>query len=253
MRIETLSVFPEMFETVMSTSILGRAREKGIVEYAGHDLRAWTHDRHRTVDDEIFGGGPGQLMKPEPVFEALDELLKSAPAEVIIFTPAGRQFNQAMAQELATKQRLLMICGRYEGFDERVYSLADHLISLGDYILTGGELAAMVVSDAVCRLLPGVLGSEQSNLDDSFCANLLEYPQYTRPASYRGREVPEVLLSGNHAAIAAWRRKMSIIKTAQLRPDLLVASGLSEAEICEALQSEQKNLSNDEWQGSTCE
>jgi len=221
MRIETLSVFPEMFETVMATSILGRAREKGALEYIGHDLRNWAHDRHRTVDDEIYGGGPGQLMKPEPVFEALDELLAIEPAKVLILTPQGRRFDQKMAEELAQEQRLIMICGRYEGFDERIYTLADHCISVGDYILTGGELAAMVVSDAICRLLPGVLGDEQSNTDDSFSEGLLEYPQYTRPASYRGMDVPEVLLSGNHAAIAEWRRKMSIIKTAEHRPDLL--------------------------------
>jgi len=222
MRIETLSVFPEMFETVMATSILGRAREKGALEYLGHDLRKWTHDKHRTTDDEIYGGGPGQLMKPEPVFEALDELLATEPAKVIIFTPQGRRFDQDLAKELALEPRLIMVCGRYEGFDERVYTLADCCISIGDYILTGGELAAMVVSDAICRFLPGVLGDEQSSADDSFSEGLLEYPQYTRPASYRGMDVPEVLLSGNHAAIAKWRREMSIIKTAELRPDLLV-------------------------------
>jgi len=210
-----------MFETIMSTSILGRAREKGALEYIGHDLRRWTHDRHRTVDDEIYGGGPGQLMKPEPVFEALDELLAHEPAKVLIYTPRGERFDQKMALDLSGESRLIMICGRYEGFDERVYTLADCCISLGDYILTGGELAAMVVSDAVCRLLPGVLGDEQSCVDESFSQGLLEYPQYTRPASYRGMEVPEVLLSGNHAAIAEWRHKMSIIKTAELRPDLL--------------------------------
>ncbi len=235
MRIETLSMFPEMFETVMATSILGRAQEKGALEYVGHDLRTWTHDRHRTLDDEIYGGGPGQLIKPEPVYEALDDLLKEASARVIIFAPHGERFDQQMAAELAGEQRLIMICGRYEGFDERVYALADQTISLGDFILTGGELAAMVVSDAVCRLLPGVLGHEQSSVDESFSEGLLEYPQYTRPASYRGGEVPEVLLSGNHAAIAAWRRKMSIIKTARFRPDLLVASGLDEAEVNAAL------------------
>lgn len=238
LKIETLSVFPEMFEEVMATSILGRAREMGALEYQGHDLRAWTHDRHRTTDDEIYGGGPGQLMKPEPVFEALDELLADEPATVIIFAPQGEQFNQKVAEELSKEQRLLMICGRYEGFDERIYTLADRQISLGDFILTGGELAAMVVSDAICRLLPGVLGHEQSSVDESFSEGLLEYPQYTRPATYRGLEVPEVLLSGNHAAIAAWRRKMSIIRTAQLRPDLLANSGLKEEEIRNALGEE---------------
>jgi len=223
MKIETLSVFPEMFETVMATSILGRAQEKGALQYIGHDLRKWTHDNHRTVDDEIYGGGPGQLMKPEPVFEALDELLATEPAKVIIFTPQGKTFDQNMAAELAREQRLIMICGRYEGSDERVYTLADSCISIGDYVLTGGELAAMVVSDAICRLLPGVLGDEQSSADDSFSEGLLEYPQYTRPATYRGMDVPEILLSGNHAAIAKWRREMSIIKTAELRPDLLTS------------------------------
>ena len=255
LQIETLSLFPEMFEAVMATSILGRAQEMGALKYVGHDLRKWTHDRHRTVDDEIYGGGPGQLLKPEPVFEALDELLARASgagadsnianttstppsATVLIFAPQGEPFSQQLAQELSEEQRLLMICGRYEGFDERVYSCADRIISLGDFILTGGELAAMVVSDAVCRLLPGVLGDELSNVDESFSESLLEYPQYTRPASYRGLEVPEILLSGNHAAIAKWRRKMSIIKTAKMRPDLLAASGLDKAEISQALNDE---------------
>lgn len=221
MKIETISVFPEMFETVMATSILGRAQEKGLLEYVGHDLRKWTHDRHRTVDDEIYGGGPGQLMKPEPFFEALDELLANQPAKVVIFSPQGQRFDHQVALELAQEQRLILLCGRYEGFDERIFELADCCISLGDFILTGGELAAMVVSDAVCRLLPGVLGDEQSNKDESFSHGLLEYPQYTRPASYRGLDVPEILLNGDHAAIAEWRRKMSIIKTAEFRPDLL--------------------------------
>ena len=238
MKIETLSLFPEVFESYLSSSIMGRAQESGALEYKGHDLRAWTRDKHKTVDDEIYGGGPGQLMKPEPVFEALDELLAEEPATVIIFTPLGERFDQRMAEELASKKRLLMICGRYEGFDERVYTLAHRSISLGDFILTGGELPAMVVSDAVCRLLPGVLGDDQSNVDESFAGNLLEYPQYTRPASYRGMDVPEILMSGNHAAIAEWRRKMSIIKTAQLRPDLLAASIIDEQEIRLAMGDE---------------
>lgn len=238
MRIETLSIFPEMFEAVMSTSILGRAQEMGALEYRGFDLRNWTHDRHRTVDDEIYGGGPGQLMKVEPVFEALDELTQTNDAQVIFFTPHGEPFNQRMAAELASQEHLLMVCGRYEGFDERVYTRADRCISIGDYILTGGELAAMVVSDAIVRLLPGVLGDEKSAEDESFSEGLLEYPQYTRPASYRGMDVPEVLLSGNHAAIAKWRRKMSIIKTAELRPDLLAQSGLDASELDQALNDE---------------
>ncbi|MCL1847791.1 MAG: tRNA (guanosine(37)-N1)-methyltransferase TrmD [Coriobacteriia bacterium] len=230
MRIETLSVFPQMFADPMSLSIIGRARKAGILDFVAHDLRDWTHDNHNTTDDEIYGGGAGQLMKVEPVFEALDELLTSEPACVIFFTPSGIPFDQGMAETLAQQERLIMVCGRYEGFDERVYSRADICISLGDYILTGGELAAMVVTDAVCRLLPGALGDEQSSQDESFSSGLLEYPQYTRPAEYRGMVVPEVLLGGNHRLIQEWRREQSIIKTAQLRPDLLAAAGLTEAE-----------------------
>ncbi|MDR0347045.1 MAG: tRNA (guanosine(37)-N1)-methyltransferase TrmD [Coriobacteriales bacterium] len=230
MRIETLSVFPQMFEAPMSLSILGRARKAGILDFVAHDLRDWTHDNHNTTDDEPYGGGAGQLMKVEPVFEALDELLRDEPAHVLFFTPAGRPFTQQIAEQLAEESRLIMVCGRYEGFDERVYTRADLSLSLGDYVLTGGELAAMVVSDAVCRLLPGVLGDEQSPLDESFSTGLLEYPQYTRPASYRGMDVPEVLLSGNHRMIAEWRRKQSIIRTAQLRPDLLEGAQLTERE-----------------------
>ncbi|MDR3316040.1 MAG: tRNA (guanosine(37)-N1)-methyltransferase TrmD [Coriobacteriales bacterium] len=234
MRIETLSVFPQMFTEPMGLSIIGRARAAGILEFCAHDLRDWTHDRHNTTDDEIYGGGAGQLMKVEPVFEALDDLLgtgqsaqASNPATVIFFTPTGIPFSQQLAQELAAKERLILVCGRYEGFDERVYSRADICISLGDYVLTGGELPAMVVTDAVCRLLPGALGDAQSPLDESFTNGLLEYPQYTRPAEYRGMTVPEVLLGGNHRLIAEWRRKQSIIRTVRLRPDLLKHADLN--------------------------
>ncbi|MDR1183509.1 MAG: tRNA (guanosine(37)-N1)-methyltransferase TrmD [Coriobacteriales bacterium] len=230
MRIETVSVFPQMFEVPMSLSIMGRARKAGLLDFVAHDLRDWTHDNHHTTDDEPYGGGAGQLMKVEPVFEVLDELLRDEPACVMFFTPVGLPFNQKLARTFADERRIIMVCGRYEGFDERVYARADICISLGDYILTGGELAAMVVTDAICRLIPGVLGDEQSPLDESFSAGLLEYPQYTRPATYRGREVPEVLLSGNHRMIAQWRRKQSIIRTAQLRPDLLAQASLSDAE-----------------------
>jgi tRNA (guanine37-N1)-methyltransferase len=241
-RIETLSVFPQMFDAPMSLSILGRARKAGILSFEAHDLRDWTHDKHNTTDDEIFGGGAGQLMKVEPVFEALDDLLASEPAHVVFFTPTGTPFSQQLAADLAKKQRIIMVCGRYEGFDERVYTRADACISLGDYVLTGGELAAMVVTDAVCRLLPGVLGDEQSSVDESFSTGLLEYPQYTRPASYRGMDVPEVLLSGNHRLIAEWRRRQSIIKTAQSRPDLLKSSELTaeEWEMVKALQESEE-------------
>ena len=229
-RIETLSVFPQMFAGPMELSIIGRARKAHIIDFVAHDLRDWTHDNHNTTDDEPYGGGAGQLMKVEPVFEALDELLAESSACVLFFTPSGIPFSQDMAAKLAQQDRIIMVCGRYEGFDERVYERADLCISLGDYILTGGELAAMVVTDAVCRLLPGVLGDEQSPLDESFSSGMLEYPQYTRPAEYCGLRVPEILLSGNHRLIEEWRREQSIIKTAQLRPDLLACAYLTEAE-----------------------
>lgn len=191
MIVDVLSVFPEMFTDYMSLSIMGRASRKGALEFHAHDLRNWTHDRHRSTDDEPYGGGQGLLMTCPPVFEALDELASTGPKPtVIFFTPTGRPFNQAAAEELANHERLLMVCGRYEGFDERVYTLADRCYSLGDYVLTGGELPAMVVTDAVVRLLPGVLGDDASAVDESFAGNLLEYPQYTRPASYRGMDVP---------------------------------------------------------------
>lgn len=231
MIVETLSVFPEMFGQVMTTSILGRARKRGILDFRAHDLRDWTHDRHRSTDDEIYGGGAGLLMCCPPIFEAVEDISSEGPApHVIFFTPTGQPFDQAMAAELATYDRLLMVCGRYEGFDERVYALADRCVSLGDYVLTGGELAAMVVTDAVCRLLPGALGDENSAVEESFSEGLLEFPQYTRPASYRGMEVPDVLLSGNHAAIAAWRRRAAIEKTALLRPDMLDDAQLTDEE-----------------------
>ena len=231
MIVETLSVFPEMFEGVMSSSILGRARKKGILDFHAYDLRDWTHDRHRTTDDEIYGGGAGLLMCCPPIFEAVESICSTGPKpHVIFFTPTGRPFNQDMATELAGYERLLMICGRYEGIDERAYTLADRCISLGDYVLTGGELAAMVVTDAVCRLLPGALGDENSAVEESFADSLLEFQQYTRPAVYRDMEVPEVLLSGNHGAIAAWRRHAAIERTALLRPDMLDAAKLTDEE-----------------------
>ena len=231
MRIETLSVFPDMFEGPMSLSIIGRARKKGILDFEAYDLRDWTHDRHRSTDDEPYGGGQGLLMTCPPVFEALDELRAQGPEPtVIFFTPTGEPFTQAAALELAEHERLLMVCGRYEGFDERVYTLADRCYSLGDYVLTGGELPAMVVADAVVRLIPGVLGDEGSAVEESFAEGLLEFPQYTRPASYRGMEVPPVLLSGDHGKVEAWRREQAVIRTAQQRPDLIADAALTPAE-----------------------
>lgn len=220
-----------MFEDYMSLSIMGRAAKKGALQFQAHDLRDWTHDRHRSTDDEPYGGGQGLLMTCPPVFEALDELSAHGPKPtVIFFTPTGEPFTQAAAQELASHERLLMVCGRYEGFDERVYTLADKCYSLGDYVLTGGELPAMVITDAVVRLLPGVLGDDASAVDESFAGSLLEYPQYTRPASYRGMDVPQVLLSGDHGKVDAWRREQSVIRTAQMRPDLLAQAELSAQE-----------------------
>ena len=231
MLIEALSVFPEMFDTYMTTSIMGRAQRAGLMEFRGHDLRNWTHDKHRSTDDEPYGGGQGLLMTCPPVFEAVGELSATGPKPtVIFFSPVGEPFNQAAAMELAEHERLLMVCGRYEGFDERVYTLADKVYSLGDYVLTGGELAAMVVADAVTRLVDGVLGDEGSAVEESFADGLLEFPQYTRPASYEGLDVPEILLSGDHGKIAAWRREQSVVRTAQLRPDLIEAADLTDAE-----------------------
>lgn len=230
-RIEVLSVFPQMFEPYMSLSIMGRAAKKGALDFRAHDLRDWTHDRHRSTDDEPYGGGQGLLMTCPPVFEALDELRAQGPEPtVIFFTPTGEPFTQAAALELAEHERLLMVCGRYEGFDERVYTLADRCYSLGDYVLTGGELPAMVVADAVVRLIPGVLGDEGSAVEESFAEGLLEFPQYTRPASYRGMEVPPVLLSGDHGKVEAWRREQAVIRTAQQRPDLIADAALTPAE-----------------------
>ena len=230
-RIEVLSVFPQMFEPYMSLSIMGRAAKKGALDFRAHDLRDWTHDRHRSTDDEPYGGGQGLLMTCPPVFEALYELRAQGPEPtVIFFTPTGEPFTQAAALELAEHERLLMVCGRYEGFDERVYTLADRCYSLGDYVLTGGELPAMVVADAVVRLIPGVLGDEGSAVEESFAEGLLEFPQYTRPASYRGMEVPPVLLSGDHGKVEAWRREQAVIRTAQQRPDLIADAALTPAE-----------------------
>ncbi len=231
MRIDTLSTFPSMYDSVMGSSIMRRAQEAGALEFCAHDLRAWTYDRHRTTDDAPYGGGPGLVMKCEPIFEAYDAIaaLGTSP-HTIFLAPIGTPFTQATAVRLAQLPRLLFICGHYEGIDERAYDLADSIISLGDYVLTSGELASMVVIDAVVRLLPGVLGDDQSAQDESFTEGLLEYPQYTRPAVFRGKEVPPVLLSGNHAAIAAWRREQALARTAALRPDLLETANMTQAD-----------------------
>ena len=229
MIVDVVSIFPNMFAGPLSTSIVGLAQERGLLEVRCHDLRDWTHDRHRSTDDSPYGGGPGMVMKPQPLFEAVEavQALEDEPGKVVFFTPAGVPFTQTIAEELSGEERLVMVCGRYEGFDERVLSLADVDLSIGDYVLTGGELPAMVVIDAVTRLLHGVLGHEDSSADESFSDGLLEYPQYTRPSVYRGMEVPEVLRSGDHARIEAWRREQSIRKTARVRPELLERLPLS--------------------------
>ncbi len=233
MLVEALSVFPGVFDAYLSASIMGRAQAAGIFEFRAHDLRDWTHDRHRTVDDAPFGGGAGMLMKPAPIFEAVRAIkeLDPRPARVVFFTPVGTPFTQRVAERLSGEGRLLFVCGRYEGMDERVFELADECLSLGDYVLTGGELAAMVVIDAVVRLLPGALGDEMSPKDESFSTGLLEYAQYTRPADYDGRPVPEVLLSGDHGAVDAWRRRNAIERTARWRPDLLASAPLTVEEL----------------------
>ena len=232
MRFETLSVFPEVFAPYLDASIMGRAQRSGILDFRAHDLRDWTHDRHRTVDDAPFGGGQGMLMKPEPIFEAVEAISAEGPRpHVVFFSPCGRRYVQSCAERLASQERVLLVCGRYEGMDERAYALADEVFSLGDYVLTGGELAALVVIDSVVRLLPGALGDSMSAKDESFSDGLLEYAQYTRPASYRGMDVPDVLLGGDHAKVDAWRRRSAIVRTARWRPDLLEGAGLTEAEL----------------------
>ena len=220
MKIDVLTLFPGMFSGPLDESIIKRARDAGLLDLRVHQLRDYAHDRHRTVDDRPFGGGPGMLLKPEPIFEAV-ESIANPNTYIILLSPGGRPFSQAIAHELAQKQELLLISGHYEGFDERVREhLAHDQLSIGDYVLTNGSLPAMVIIDAVTRLLPGVLGAAESMQDESFSQGLLEYPQYTRPAEFRGMKVPEVLLSGNHAQIAQWRSQQAHLRTNERRPDL---------------------------------
>ncbi len=237
MRIDTLSTFPKMYDSVMGESMMKRAQEKGILSFYSHDLRDWTHDRHKTTDDYPYGGGCGLLMLCEPVFEAVEEILgmekESLPTssvhdsqaendtKIIFLAPHGKPFDDSMAKRLSKSERLLFICGHYEGMDERVYSIADEIISIGDYVLTSGELASMVVIDAVVRQLPGVLGADAGPIEESFSDGLLECPQYTRPQSFRGMDVPDVLLSGHHANIKKHNRKESLRRTYTIRPDLI--------------------------------
>lgn len=234
MRIDILTLFPQMFEAPFSFGIFKRAVDNNLVSINLHDIRDYTHDKHHTADDYPYGGGPGMVLKPEPIFEAVEAIKSDIGAKeevralpIILLTPQGRLFSQQIAQELAKYSHLILICGHYEGVDERVREhLVTDEISIGDYVLTGGELPAMVVIDTVVRLLPGVLGSEASPANDSHANGLLEYPQYTRPAEYRGWSVPEVLISGNHAQIAKWHREQTIRRTLERRPELLDKTNL---------------------------
>ena len=232
MRFDIITIFPEIFSEVFDFGIVRRAVEARLIEIQIHDLREYTHDRHRQVDDRPFGGGAGMVMKPEPLFRAVEALTSDGlEAQVTLLSPQGRMFSQSVAEEYAQKPRLILICGRYEGVDERV---VEHLItdevSIGDYVLSGGEIPAMVVVDAITRLVPGALGCDESAERESFAEGLLDHPQYTRPAEYRGFKPPEVLLSGNHAEIERWRRRKAIEKTLRRRPDLIRNRQLSEGE-----------------------
>jgi tRNA (guanine37-N1)-methyltransferase len=251
MRFEVFTLFPEVFEPYLNASILQRARQRGLVEVHLHNIRAWASDRHQVTDDTPYGGGGGMVMKPEPIFAAVEAVLGSPPAcPVILLTPQGRTFNQALARELydlppaegAERPRLALLCGRYEGVDERVHEhLVSDEISIGDYVLSGGELPALVLIDALTRLIPGALGDPGGAQDDSYASGLLEYPHYTRPPEFRGWPVPDILLSGDHARIDLWRRQQALRRTWQRRPDLLASASLTpqDLEFLSRLESEQ--------------
>jgi tRNA (guanine37-N1)-methyltransferase len=230
MRFDILTLFPAMFSSPFQQSILAKAIEKGLIEVRTVNIRDFAMDKHQVVDDAPYGGGQGMVMKVEPIARAIEQVKLGNPSvRTVYLTPEGKRFNQETARELSSRSHLILLCGRYEGVDERVRELlVDEEISIGDYVLTGGELAAMVLIDAVSRFLPGVLGSDRSAEEDSFIGSLLEYPQYTRPPSFRGYEVPEVLLSGNHQAISGWRKKEALRRTLMRRPDLLNGASLSE-------------------------
>lgn len=218
MKIDIVTIFPKMFAGPFEESMIKRAQDRGLVEVKIHDLRDWAEDKRGTVDDKPYGGGPGMVMRVDVIERAISDLGK---AKVILLTPQGQTFKQGKARELAKADHLILIAGHYEGFDERIRRLTDEEVSIGDYVLTGGELPAMVIVDAIVRLIPGVVGKEASLQEESFTSGLLEYPQYTRPEKFRGMKVPEILLSGNHAAIAKWRQDQAKKRTQQRRPDLI--------------------------------
>jgi tRNA (guanine37-N1)-methyltransferase len=248
MKFDILTLFPKMFSSPLQESILGKAIEKGLIEIRTINIRHFASDKYRVVDDAPYGGGQGMVMKIEPIARAIEWVKSQNPsAWTIYLTPQGKPFHQKMAQELSSRSHLVLLCGRYEGIDERVRELfVDEEISIGDYVLTGGELAAMVVIDAISRLLPGVLGSDRSAQEDSFFESLLEYPQYTRPPNFRGIEVPDVLLSGNHAAISRWRRTEALKRTWMRRPDLLDKATLSDEDRGLLQEVIEQNASNAE-------
>lgn len=233
MKIDFLTLFPEMIEAVMGQSMMKRAQDSGVIDIHITNFREYGIGKHQIVDDTPYGGGPGMLLKPEPLFEAVDAINDRDPDSqktIILLDPAGRTFDQMYAEDLATKEHLVFICGHYEGYDERIRTLATDEISLGDYVLTGGELGALVIADATIRLIPGVLGNRKSSVADSHSTGLLEHPHYTRPAIYRGMSVPEILLSGHHEMIDQWRHQQSLIRTAIRRPDMLANYPLTEAD-----------------------
>jgi tRNA (guanine37-N1)-methyltransferase len=241
MRFHVLTLFPEAFSGPLQASILGRALAAGVASVHLHDIRDWSTDRHKTVDDYPFGGGPGMVMKPEPIFAAVEAVRAMAepPGRLVLLTPQGRLLTQAIVEELAAEERLLLLCGHYEGIDERVREhLADDELSIGDYVLSGGEIPALVVIDAVVRRLPGALGSARSLAEESHADGLLEYPQYTRPAEFRGWRVPDILLSGHHAEIARWQRQQRLLRTARRRPDLLAKACLTDEDLALLRQAE---------------
>ncbi|MFH1625696.1 MAG: tRNA (guanosine(37)-N1)-methyltransferase TrmD [Pseudomonadota bacterium] len=229
---DILTLFPNMFSSPLNESVLKRAQEEGLIEIRVHNIRDFTSDRHHTADDYPYGGGRGMVMKPEPIIRAIEKVRSTLKeSKVILMTPQGRRFDQEYALRLSKLSHLIIICGRYEGIDERVREYVDEEISIGDYVLSGGELGALVLLDTVARLIPGVLGNPESAGDESFCNWLLEYPQYTRPREYRGSQVPEVLVSGNHKRIDRWRRVQSLKRTRERRPDLLKEAKLSDEDI----------------------